>query len=531
MLIKAFNRGFDRFLVWFNASVIGTILNAIGHFVKQLFADSAIVRAFSSENFERMYERSFIARFVNWFFGLFARANTHLSVMAQNSAILSFFRFIISKFNLTVFLVLLIAFGAVSYFTGIYLIAAAYVAVVFAFIVLCRPEVGIIAVAGLAPFIPTMAAAGLLGFTLVCFLLQALFGTRYKIKTNRTGLFLIFYIILLVVYGINSFTPQTSINIALLWSMFVISYFLVISLIDTKQKFHWAMFIFSTAALFTAFYGLFQYVSGQFDMTWVDKELFEELGLRVYSTFENPNVYGEYLLLAVPLTFAMTFQTKRVIGRLYYLLSTVVLLCALALTYSRGCYLALILAFAVFLFYVSRRLLAICAVLMLFVPFALPATIINRFASITNLADSSTSYRLHIWEGSLKMISDFWYMGIGHGTEAFNSVYPYYSLNSIVAPHSHNLYLQLTVEMGIWGLIVFLLVMFSFFNDSVSTIKKQTATGTRVMIAAGVAAVVGFLFQGLFDYVFYNYRVYLIFFMTLGLLTAYNSIIRREASQ
>ncbi|MBQ1374730.1 MAG: hypothetical protein IIY69_00445, partial [Clostridia bacterium] len=105
------------------------------------------------------------------------------------------------------------------------------------------------------------------------------------------------------------------------------------------------------------------------------------------------------------------------------------------------------------------------------------------------------------------------------------------SLNSIVAPHSHNLYLQLTVEMGIWWLIVFLLVMFSFFNDSVSTIKKQTATGTRVMIAAGVAAVVGFLFQGLFDYVFYNYRVYLIFFMTLGLLTAYNSIIRREASQ
>lgn len=527
-MISAFNRGFDKFLVWFNASIIGAFLNAVGHFVKRLFADSAVVRAFSSENFERMYENSIVARAVNRFFNLFSRANAHLSIMAQNSGILSFIRFIVSKFNLTVFLILLIVSGAASYFLGSYYITAAYIALVFAVMVLCRPEVGIISVAGLAPFIPTMAAAGLLGFTLLAFLLQVLFGTRYKIKTNRTGLFLIFYIVFLIIYGINSYAPSSSINIALLWSMFVISYFLVISLIDNKEKFKWAMFIFCTAALFTAFYGLFQYVSGQFDMTWVDKELFEELGLRVYSTFENPNVYGEYLLLATPLTFAMAFMTKRIIGRLYYLFSTCVLLCALALTYSRGCYLALLLAFAVFLFYVSRRLLAIGCVAMLFVPFALPASIINRFASITNLADSSTSYRLNIWEGTLKMISDFWYMGIGHGTEAFNSVYPYYSLNSIVAPHSHNLYLQLTVEMGIWGLIVFLLVLFSFFNDSVSAIKKQTKTQNRVFIAAGIAAMVGFLFQGVFDYVFYNYRVFLIFFVTMGLLTAYNSIARQE---
>ena len=53
-MISAFNRGFDKFLVWFNASIIGTFLNAVGHFIKRLFADSAIVRAFSSENFESM---------------------------------------------------------------------------------------------------------------------------------------------------------------------------------------------------------------------------------------------------------------------------------------------------------------------------------------------------------------------------------------------------------------------------------------------------------------------------------------------
>jgi O-antigen ligase len=528
-LVDSFNRVFDKFLLWFSQSVTGKVLMAVGRFFKRLFMGSLIVNAFSSERYLAAYQNSFIKKIVGEWAKLFNKFKKGvLQKMAQQSVILKLINYCLEKVNLTVLLVLLLLFGSVSYFTGKYVIVAAYIAVVYGVALFKRPEIGIITVAALAPFLPTMAAAGILAVTVAAFFIQLLFGTRYSLKTDTTGFFLIVYVVFLVIFGINSYAPSSSINIALLWSLFVVSYFLVKSLITDERLLKWILFAFCTSALFTAFYGLLQYASGVLDTTWVDKTLFEEIGLRVYSTFGNPNVYGEYLLLAIPVTFAMIFLTKRVIFKIYYLLSTVVLLAALALTYSRGCYLALVLAFIIFLCFVSRRLLAVGCVAALFVPFLLPDTVINRFLSIGNLADTSTDYRIKIWQGTIKMLQDFWYVGIGHGTDAFNSVYPFYSLNSIVAPHSHNLYLQLTVEMGIAGLILFLAAMFSFYNFSIVTIKGQSDIKSKIFIAAGIAAISGFLFQGIFDYVFYNYRVFLVFFMMLGMLNAYNSIVLKN---
>ena len=528
-MVDGFNRIFDKFLFFLSHSVIGKVLMAIGRFFKRLFMSSYIVNAFASEHYLTAYENSRIKKLLESWTEFFDRFNTNvLKKMAQQSAILKFINFLIQKVNLTILLSLLIVFGGISYFSGKYIIVAAYVGVIYCVALFKWPELGVISIAALAPFLPTMAAAGLLGITVLAFFLHLLFGTRYRIKSDTTGFFLIVYIVFLIIFGINSFAPSSSINIALIWSLFVISYFLVKSLITNERLLKWILFAFCTAALFTAFYGLLQYASGVLDTTWVDKKLFEEIGLRIYSTFENPNVYGEYLLLAIPVTFAMIFLTKKVLFKVYYLLSTFVLLVALALTYSRGCYLALVLAFIIFLCFVSRRLLAIGCVAAVFVPFLLPDSIINRFLSIGNTADTSTDYRLKIWQGTIKMLQDFWYVGIGHGTDAFNSVYPFYSLNNIVAPHSHNLFLQLMVEMGIAGLLVFLAVIFSYYNFSIVTIKGQTNLSSKIFIAAGIAAVSGFLFQGLFDYVFYNYRVFLIFFMMLGILNAYNAIVKNK---
>ena len=55
-------------------------------------------------------------------------------------------------------------------------------------------------------------------------------------------------------------------------------------------------------------------------------------------------------------------------------------------------------------------------------PFVLPETIINRFLSIGNMADSSTSYRVYIWLGTIAMLKDYWFCGIGPGAAAFNQV-------------------------------------------------------------------------------------------------------------
>ena len=107
--------------------------------------------------------------------------------------------------------------------------------------------------------------------------------------------------------------------------------------------------------------------------------------------------------------------------------------------------------------------------------------------------------------------------GLGQGIDAYNRVYPYYAFAAIVSPHSHNLFIQVFVELGIAGLIVFIGVLACYFRVMVNFLRRAAEFRLRVVAAAMIAAVIGFLFQGIFDHVFYNYRVMLVFFIFIGL--------------
>ena len=115
------------------------------------------------------------------------------------------------------------------------------------------------------------------------------------------------------------------------------------------------------------------------------------------------------------------------------------------------------------------------------------------------------------------MLKDYWISGIGLGTEAFTRIYPFYSYSSIVAPHAHNMFLQILVESGIGGIAVFVVMLGAFFKKlSVVHGKGGRKSPVSTMTVAFAAAVAGFLLQGMFDNCFYNYRVFMIFWMTLS---------------
>ncbi len=115
------------------------------------------------------------------------------------------------------------------------------------------------------------------------------------------------------------------------------------------------------------------------------------------------------------------------------------------------------------------------------------------------------------------MLRDFWIGGIGMGEGAFRSVYPFYSYNSIIAPHSHNLYLQLLTEGGICALIIFLITIVVYLKKMSGTFSdrgKRSRDG--IFTLASISAVSGFLVQSMFDYTFYNYRMMSMFFMIIA---------------
>lgn len=392
---------------------------------------------------------------------------------------------------------------------------------IFGMIMVLRyPITGIFAAVFFAPIVPTMAVAGLCVFSFMALFLKKSRTDEHKWKTTGVGAFLILLLCMLFVSNLFSFSILKSM---LAWGMYVIFfsfYFVILNTVNSKEQLYSLLKVFVISGAVVSVYGILQYIfKWNFQPNaWIDKDMFEEATMRAYSTLENPNVLGEYLLLLLPVcgVFMLKLDFRKLSKWVYIAIFIVCAVC-LIFTQSRGCWLGFMLSAAIFVTFYKGKMWALVPFALLLLPLVLPKTITDRIMSIGNMGDSSTSYRVYIWYGTVEMLRHYFIGGIGMGEGAFRTVYPFYSYDAIIAPHSHNLYLQFMVEAGIGALILFAVTMVCFIKDGVKTCKNSVKNSYDYLISLALSAgVAGFLLQSMFDYTFYNYRVMGIFIMYLA---------------
>ncbi len=294
--------------------------------------------------------------------------------------------------------------------------------------------------------------------------------------------------------------------------------------ITTRRQLDTLVLLLVLAGTAVALYGICQYIFGWGYQSgaWVDSDMFSSITFRATSTLENPNMLGQYLILVIALGGAGLLSAKGWGMRVVYFCCCGLMCVCMLLTFARGAWLGLLFAGLVFLMFLQPRLLLLSPLLLVAMYFVLPETVIQRFTSIGNLGDQSTSYRVYIWMGTLAMLKDYWLCGIGPGDAAFNLVYPRYSYSGVTAPHSHNLFLQIMCDAGVIALVIFVLLLFHFFRDLCAAFCREKDSYSRLHQAAVVAGMAGFMVQAMTDYSFYNYRVMFLFwvFIALGGLLA-----------
>ncbi|MCX7715297.1 MAG: O-antigen ligase family protein [Clostridia bacterium] len=402
------------------------------------------------------------------------------------------------------------------------LLAMAFPLAIFVlFVTLYAPIAGIYLAVFSAPFVPTMALAALCLLTLFSLLIKSVTTSYFRWRFDAMGVGIIFLLLLFFASSLASFSPSGSLMVWSMYFVFMTFYFVIINTVKTKKQLFGLLKAFAIGGAFVAFYGILQYVFGwNTKNAWIDTAMFEDATMRVYSTLENPNVLGEYLLLVLPISAGFLFfykERETWLAKAVFGIITAMIFVCLILTQSRGCWLGFILGTVIFITFVNGRLWGLVPVILCILPLAVPQTIVHRLMSIGNMSDSSTSYRVYIWLGTISMLKDFWIGGIGMGEKAFNCVYPFYSYNTIVAPHSHNLFLQFMTESGIAALLAFIVLMVIFVKKMIVSYhygKKNDASS--IMSIAFISGVSAFLLQSLFDYTFYNYRVMAMFFMFLA---------------
>ena len=378
-----------------------------------------------------------------------------------------------------------------------------------------------------APFVPTMLVLLMAAAGFGSMILRLLCDEKRELRYSAVNKYIYVYA------GVYLFATFLSVDLkgslfgGLLTVCFILFSIVVINAFESRIQVKALLFVMVCGGVIVSLYGFYQYLfQSKFGGVWVDTEMFDGM-FRVYSTFANPNVLGEYFLIVIPISVACFFISKPILMKIFYAGTTAVMLACLVLTYSRGCYIGIAVAAAVYLVLYDKRFIFLGVLALLLMPFFLPETMLNRILSIGNMEDSSTSYRVYIWMGTIAMLKDYWFTGIGPGESAYNVVYPIYGYNGISAPHSHNTFLQVMCDSGIIGIIAFAALIYQYYKALFIAFISEKDEESRFLILAGLASASGFFVQSMFDYTFYNYMVMLLFWALIGLrvvFTKYSSM-------
>ena len=271
--------------------------------------------------------------------------------------------------------------------------------------------------------------------------------------------------------------------------------------------------------------------------------------MRAHGSFEQPNPYGGYLGLTLPLAAGLVVAgLLRIAGRVgwRWLIWAggcgALMVAALVMSWSRGAWLGFAAALAVMAIAIAVRsgraavLGVVFAVLVAYVLLVgglarMPPAIVQRFSDFlpylgvmdlrgVEVTDANFAVleRMAHWQSALEMWTDHPWLGVGIGN--YEPAYDRYALPLWQLPlgHAHNYYLNIAAEAGVLGLAAYLVLWGAALVGTWRV--AQRAQGWHWGVALGVLGVVAHLsVHNLFDNL-YVHAMYLQVAILLGVVAA-----------
>lgn len=438
-------------------------------------------------------------------------------------------------------------------------------------VILHSPEFGTVCLFFFMPILPAESVAALALLTICSFLLKALLARRV-FRIEAVDLMLLPYMGALGV-GMLFGASWSSIRLGGMTLVIVACFYLVVFTMTSREWLRRALLAMVTSCTALSFCGLVQYVGQRVlgnaaQNGRIGPQLFGNITGRAVATLDDPGVLAAYLIIVLPAALCVMITVARTVRErfLAFVAFAAIGLC-LVFTWTRGAWLGALISGAVFIMIWGRRSIYvfICGVLSLpFLAYTVPDNIWSRFAGILSLADSSLSARTAVFKSAASLLPRLIFNGVGLGEDSWFVVWHEIAAVGVDRiPHTGNLYLQIWMQTGLVSLILFLsfilLLFLSNFNFyrrlkdadesimahiSVANIKDESTsrvrteqsgqsaekkkTVMRLEAAAPLCGIAAALVMGFTDYIWYNCRVLLIFWLACGLSAAYVRVGRRE---
>lgn len=358
------------------------------------------------------------------------------------------------------------------------------------------------------------------------FSLQFFLGYNNGIDTKYLPVSLLLFVMFCIISIFTGFGGMDSVRVLTIMFSAILLSILMINIIDTIEKLHTFVFIVAVSLVLTSLFGLFQWHTGIAIRTdFIDLDANVGFGGRLYSTMGNPNNYAKFLTMLFPICISYIVVSRGFFKRTLLSLLLIPVVVALVLTLSRASYLVFATTIAFYIFMLKPRIIPVIALIgMLSVPFW-PDMIMARLSTLGT--DTSSIYRMWIWEGSLRTALAYWATGIGVGPNAFNMIYTAHAHQlASNAMHSHNVFLQVWIELGFGGLIAIVIYniatfkkgLLSFFECKKVTLSKTYLQPIRFYIIGGLSSLVGFIMFSFVEHVWFHPRTMLTYFIIMSFI-------------
>jgi putative inorganic carbon (HCO3(-)) transporter len=191
------------------------------------------------------------------------------------------------------------------------------------------------------------------------------------------------------------------------------------------------------------------------------------------------------------------------------------LIVSLIVTFTRSALVGLAAGVGVLFLLRDFRLLALLPIGVAAALTLAPADVTRRIYSIADLNDPTNRDRVAMIEAGVSIVKDYPFTGVG--PDMIKHVYPEYRVPTAlmpVAPHLHNVPLQIAAERGLPAL-----VLWSWFVVAAlaSLVRSLHTTRYKVLAAAGIGTIVAMLTAGMFEYNFGDSEFLMLFLVLITL--------------
>ncbi|MBN1622694.1 MAG: O-antigen ligase family protein [Endomicrobiales bacterium] len=319
----------------------------------------------------------------------------------------------------------------------------------------------------------------------------------------RKNLVLIMALLAFLASGIISFCHSpfvlASTNELIRRVIYIFIAIIVLKEFNSEEKldrlFNWLV----AACFVSTIYGVIQYLDTKYfpapPEPGLDPFIWRgAFGNRVFSTFGNPNFFGDFLVVMSPITLALFLYSRK----FYLLVLWVLILLNIYWTHSKGAWLGfgagiVIFVFLVVGFFLKAQKEKLRKILFAMVICTVSVVSAGIYKNLQGRPDSA-SFRIFTWISTWEMINTRPWLGTGIGT--FYVTYPAWRRPQIFfiegrhnteTDHPENEYLEVWYDEGFLGMGIFLwlLLMFLMMSfQSLNTFTKPNITQSKSDVRA-----------------------------------------------